>query len=61
MGLYAFPMVFDLYTASYFNTLYVTTDIPEPKDLETVLEVGNWTWGWMEPPLGTISFFILCM
>lgn len=28
---------------------------------DTILEVGMWTWGWMEPPLGTISFFILCM
>ena len=24
-------------------------------------QVGSWTWGWMEPPLGQISFFILCM
>ena len=30
----------------------MTTDIPEPRDLETWLEVGSWTWGWMEPPLG---------
>ena len=20
-----------------------------------------WTWGWMEPPLGAFSFFLLCM
>lgn len=25
------------------------------------LEVGSWSWNWMEPPLGTISFFLLCM
>ena len=61
MGIYSFPVVFDANVAHWFNNLYVTTDIPEPKDLETMFEVGNWTWGWMEPPLGTISFFILCM
>ena len=26
-----------------------------------MLEVGIWTWNWMEPPLGTISFFLLCI
>jgi len=25
------------------------------------LEVGSFAWNWMEPPLGTISFFLLCM
>ena len=37
------------------------TDVPEEKDLETPLEVGTFAWGWMEPPLGQISFFLLCM
>jgi len=23
--------------------------------------VGSWAWGWMEPPLGQISFFLLCL
>jgi hypothetical protein len=36
-------------------------DVPEAKDLETPLEVGGFAWNWMEPPLGTISFFLLCM
>jgi len=36
-------------------------DVPEAKDLETALEVGGFAWNWMEPPLGTISFFLLCM
>ncbi|CAN0431321.1 unnamed protein product, partial [Ectocarpus fasciculatus] len=36
-------------------------DVPEDADLETVLEVGSWSWNWMEPPLGQISFFLLCM
>ena len=24
-------------------------------------QVGSWTWNWMEPPLGQISFFLLCL
>lgn len=55
------PMVFDLTTAKWFNELYVTTDVPEAVDLETWLEVGSWTWNWMEPPLGTLSFMLLCL
>jgi hypothetical protein len=55
------PMVFDLGTAEWFNLHYVTTDAPEPADLETIMEVGAWTWNWMEPPLGTFSFFLLCL
>jgi hypothetical protein len=60
-GFLSFPMVFHLQTAEWFNALFVTTDVPEPKDIETFLEVGSWTWGWMEPPLGQISFFLLCL
>lgn len=33
----------------------------QEKDLETWLEVGAWTWNWMEPPLGTITFVLLCI
>lgn len=40
----SFPMVFDITTATWFNEFYVTTDVPEPRDLETPLEVGAWTW-----------------
>merc|ERR1712137_1509333 len=47
--------------ALWFNEVMVTTDVPEDKDLETVCEVGSWTWNWMEPPLGQISFFLLCL
>ena len=45
----------------WFNERYVTADVPPEKDLETWLEVGSWTWNWMEPPLGTISFVLLCV
>eukprot|EP00933_Yihiella_yeosuensis_P014494 TRINITY_DN12979_c2_g1_i1.p1 TRINITY_DN12979_c2_g1~~TRINITY_DN12979_c2_g1_i1.p1 ORF type:complete len:297 (+),score=16.10 TRINITY_DN12979_c2_g1_i1:73-963(+) len=60
-GLLSVPMVFEWNMVSWFNEAYVTADIPEAKDLETWLEVGSWAWNWMEPPLGTLSFFILCI
>jgi hypothetical protein len=55
------PMVFDLNTALWFNEYFVTTDVAEKEDLETALEVGSWTWNWMEPPLGTMSFALLAV
>lgn len=60
-GMASIPLVFDHNTALWFNEHFVTTDIPEPQDLETVLEVGSWTWNWMEPPLGQISFFLITL
>eukprot|EP00615_Pteridomonas_danica_P007067 CAMPEP_0114340604 /NCGR_PEP_ID=MMETSP0101-20121206/8480_1 /TAXON_ID=38822 ORGANISM="Pteridomonas danica, Strain PT" /NCGR_SAMPLE_ID=MMETSP0101 /ASSEMBLY_ACC=CAM_ASM_000211 /LENGTH=229 /DNA_ID=CAMNT_0001473907 /DNA_START=23 /DNA_END=712 /DNA_ORIENTATION=- len=57
----SFPLCFDLPTALWFNEHYVTTDVADPEDLETWLEVGTWTWNWMEPPLGQLSFFLLCL
>lgn len=55
------PLVFELNTVLWFNEHFVTSDVPEEKDLETWLEVGSWAWNWMEPPLGQISFFLLCL
>ena len=55
------PAVFSLEFAKAFNEVAVTTDVPAASDLNTMLEVGSWTWNWMEPPLGTISFFLLCL
>ena len=55
------PLCFSLDTALWFNEAFVTTDVPEDADLETWLEVGSWTWNWMEPPLGQASFFLLCL
>ena len=60
-GLGSIPLCFHLPTIHWFNREYVTTDVPEPADLETWLEVGSWAWNWMEPPLGQISFFLLCL
>jgi len=55
------PLCFHLPTVEWFNEFYVTTEVPPPEDLETWLEVGSWSWNWMEPPLGQISFFLLCL
>mmetsp|Transcript_24309 Transcript_24309/g.37152 ORF Transcript_24309/g.37152 Transcript_24309/m.37152 type:complete len:254 (+) Transcript_24309:86-847(+) len=59
-GVVAFPLVFHLPTIEWFNEWAVTCDIPEARELETPLEVSIWAWNWMEPPLGTISFALLC-
>eukprot|EP01052_Picozoa_sp_SAG31_P028159 SAG31_NODE_2694_length_5235_cov_3.558995_4_plen_101_part_00 len=47
--------------ALWFNENYVTSDVPPDSDLETMWEVGTWTWNWMEPPLGEISFVLLAL
>eukprot|EP00978_Attheya_sp_CCMP212_P035558 scaffold155359_cov52-Attheya_sp.AAC.5 len=60
-GVASFPLCFYLPVVHWFNEGYVTADVPEPQDLETMLEVGSWAWNWMEPPLGQISFFLLCL
>eukprot|EP00121_Abeoforma_whisleri_P002927 Awhi_evm1s2631 len=60
-GILSIPLVFSYDIAHTFNELYVTTDVPEAEDVETFLEVGSWTWGWMEPVLGTASFTLIAM
>ena len=62
-GVVSLPLVFEIRTAKAFNDYLVTMEVPLPTsgELDTVLEVGSWTWNWMEPPLGTISFYLLCM
>jgi len=57
----SFPLVFGYDTVVWFNYYCVTADVPPKEDLETMLEVGSWSWNWMEPPLGQLSFVILCM
>ena len=41
MGFASIPMIFELQTALWFNEHYVTTDVPEDRDLETPLESGD--------------------
>eukprot|EP00618_Florenciella_parvula_P008116 CAMPEP_0119542782 /NCGR_PEP_ID=MMETSP1344-20130328/53778_1 /TAXON_ID=236787 /ORGANISM="Florenciella parvula, Strain CCMP2471" /LENGTH=260 /DNA_ID=CAMNT_0007587041 /DNA_START=26 /DNA_END=808 /DNA_ORIENTATION=+ len=60
-ALASIPLCFHLDTCLWFNEGFVTTEVAEAKDLETWLEVGSWSWTWMEPPLGQISFFLLCL
>lgn len=60
-GWLAVPLVFSYTMATHFNDNFVLAEAAEAHETETILEVGMWTWGWMEPPLGTFSFFLLCM
>ena len=60
-GLATFPLCFSHDVALQFNDFMVTTAVPDQEDLETMLEIGSWTWGWMEPPLGQLSFFLLTL
>lgn len=55
------PMVFHRPTALWFNERFVNEDLPEGgmEALDNIWKVGNWTWGWMEPYLGTASFVLL--
>ena len=55
------PLVFDRAAVEWFNDMFVTAEMPPEHDLETVLEVGSAAWAWMEPVLGTVSFYLLCM
>ncbi len=61
VGIGSFPMVFDINTVLWFNERFVTADVPDTKDLETWLEVGSYSWAWMEPVIGQASFAILVM
>jgi hypothetical protein len=60
-GWASIPLVFHYDSAQAFNDRFVTADPPEVGEADTWLEVGAWSWNWMEPPLGTISFFLLCV
>lgn len=60
-GFGCIPMVFHVKVAKWFNLNYVTTDVPEPDDLQTPWEIGMWTWQWMEPAMGTAMFTLLAM
>lgn len=57
----AVPLVFHRPTAEWFCEKFVHEDVPDGgiEELDTFWKVGNWTWGWMEPYLGTASFVLL--
>eukprot|EP00928_Gymnodinium_smaydae_P088004 TRINITY_DN72168_c0_g1_i1.p1 TRINITY_DN72168_c0_g1~~TRINITY_DN72168_c0_g1_i1.p1 ORF type:complete len:309 (+),score=54.35 TRINITY_DN72168_c0_g1_i1:124-927(+) len=60
-GFGCIPFIFYFPWVNWFNKHYVTADLPPPQDLETMYEIGTWSWGWMEPILGTASFTLLCL
>ncbi len=60
VGYVSIPLVFYFPLVEVFNHHCVTMEVPPPEDLDTILETGAWSWNWMEPPLGTISFTLLC-
>merc|ERR1712232_1393597 len=55
------PLVFHRPTAAWFCEKFVHEDVPDGgiEELDKFWKVGNWTWGWMEPYLGTASFVLL--
>mmetsp|Transcript_13499 Transcript_13499/g.28977 ORF Transcript_13499/g.28977 Transcript_13499/m.28977 type:complete len:149 (+) Transcript_13499:650-1096(+) len=60
-GYASIPLVFHKESVEWFNENFVTLELPPPEDLETYCEVGAASWEWMEPILGHISFYLLCM
>jgi len=59
-GFASIPLTFHYATAAKFNDLFVTCDPPEVGTTDTMLEVGMWSWAWMEPLTGTMCFVLLC-
>jgi hypothetical protein len=56
-------MVFYPPVAEVYGVNVAGEELPEGvKDISemTINQVGTWTWGWMEPMIGTASFVILC-
>jgi len=60
-GAISFPLVFDKNAVIWFNEKFVTAEVPPIEDLETMWEVGSWSWGWMEPVIGQASFVLLLL
>ena len=60
-GVVSFPMIFHLDSVLMFNDYFVTTDVPDDKDLETPLEVGSWAWNWMVTKLYRNLLVPLCL
>jgi len=60
-GAFSFPMIFSKDVVLWFNEGYVTADVPGKEDLETILEVGSFSWSWMEPIIGQASFIFLVL
>jgi len=56
-------LVFYKPAALWYAHNIVQEDLPEGVDdinTMTTNQVGTWTWNWMEPMIGTASFFLIC-
>ena len=51
-GFIACPFIFNFECVNWFNTNFVTTDVPPADEIKTSFGVGGWAWNWMEPILG---------
>ena len=60
-GFVSIPLVFHHGSALWCHDLFITAEIPDAVDRETFLEIGSWSWAWMEPVLGQISFLLLTL
>ena len=63
-GTGGYCMVFDPTVAFTFGTGIAREELPDGvADISemTVYQIGSWTWGWMEPLIGTGSFILLCV
>jgi hypothetical protein len=60
-GIGCIPFIFHKASVTLFNEKFVTAEVPDAETIQTFLEVGSWSWGWMEPVLGTASFTLLAM
>jgi hypothetical protein len=61
LGIITFPLIFNFDSVFWFNEHFVLGEVPPQEDTETFFEVGSWSWNWMEPITGYLSFFLLCM
>jgi len=62
-GVLGSMMVFYKPVALWYGEQIAGEELPEGvKDISemTTNQVGTWTWGWMEPMIGTASFVLLC-
>ena len=57
----AFPLVFHLESARFFADQIFSSHYEHLPDDAACAKVGEWSWCWMEPMIGTASFSILCL
>lgn len=60
-GWASLPLVFSYDISQAFNDAFVTADPPAHGEYDTMLEVGAWSWTWMEPLTGAPAFSLLCL